>query len=74
MQWFFYTDPDVFTLSIHETGKYLFPGTGFAHERGQSAGYGACLNLPMEPYTEDDSWLECFQQASNAAVAAFSPT
>ncbi len=73
VQWFFYTDPDVFTFSIHETGKYLFPGTGFAHERGVSAGYGACLNLPLEPYTEDDSWLECFRPALEKAAAVFKP-
>lgn len=73
VQWFFYTDPDVFTFSIHETGKYLFPGTGFAHERGESSGYGSCLNLPMEPYTEDDSWLECFGNALETAVSVFRP-
>lgn len=73
VQWFFYTDPDVFTLSIHETGKYLFPGTGYAYERGEYNGYGTCLNLPMEPYTEDDSWLACFRKALEAAVTAFKP-
>lgn len=73
VQWFFYTDSDVFTLSIHETGKFLFPGTGFAYERGESVGYGACLNLPMEPYTEDDSWLACFSRALETAVSVFRP-
>lgn len=73
VQWFFYDDPDVFTLSIHETGKFLFPGTGFHHERGHSAGYGACLNLPMEPYTEDDSWLDIFRTGLERAVSAFKP-
>jgi len=73
VQWFFYTDPEVFTLSIHETGKFLFPGSGFPHERGDSSGYGACLNVSMEPYTEDDSWLECFQQAVEHAIRSFKP-
>jgi len=73
VQWIFYTDPDVFTFSIHETGKYLFPGTGFSHERGAAEGFGACLNLPMEPFTEDDSWLECFETALEKAAAAFKP-
>ncbi|WP_325050020.1 acetoin utilization protein AcuC [Cohnella faecalis] len=73
VQWFFYTDPDVFTLSIHETGKFLFPGSGFHHERGDSSGYGACLNLSMEPYTEDESWLECFGEALARAAAVFRP-
>lgn len=56
----FYTDPHVFTYSIHETGKYLFPGTGRVEERGAGEGFGCTINLPVEPYTEDDSWLECF--------------
>lgn len=73
VQWFFYADPDVFTLSIHETGKFLFPGTGFHHERGEASGYGACLNLSMEPYTEDESWLECFQEAIEHAARSFKP-
>lgn len=73
VQWFFYTDPDVFTLSIHETGKFLFPGSGFPHERGDSSGYGACLNVSMEPYTEDDSWLECFEEAVQQATRSFKP-
>ncbi|MFC5403178.1 acetoin utilization protein AcuC [Cohnella soli] len=73
VQWFFYTDPNVFTLSIHETGKFLFPGSGFTHERGDSSGYGACLNLAMEPYTEDDSWLTCFSEAIERAALAFKP-
>ncbi|WP_458118846.1 acetoin utilization protein AcuC [Paenibacillus sp. Z6-24] len=57
----FYTDPNVFTYSIHETGKYLFPGTGLVEERGAGEGFGFTLNVPVEPYTEDASWLECFE-------------
>ncbi|MCC3372960.1 acetoin utilization protein AcuC [Cohnella sp. REN36] len=73
VQWSFYTDPDVFTFSIHETGKFLFPGSGFAHERGESSGYGACLNVPVEPYTEDDSWLESFSTALERVIRVFKP-
>jgi acetoin utilization protein AcuC len=73
VQWMFYTDPDVLTLSIHETGKYLFPGTGAVNERGEENGFGYSLNLPMEPYTEDESWLECFTEVFNQAVASFQP-
>ncbi|MBW5444711.1 acetoin utilization protein AcuC [Cohnella sp. CFH 77786] len=73
VQWFYYSDPDVFTFSIHETGKFLFPGTGFSHERGEAAGYGACLNIPMEPYTEDESWLACFRAGLARAADVFRP-
>jgi acetoin utilization protein AcuC len=73
VQWMFYTDPDVLTLSIHETGKYLFPGTGAVNERGEGNGFGFSINLPMEPYSEDESWLECFTEVFNQAVASFKP-
>lgn len=73
VQWSFYHDPDVCTYSIHETGKFLFPGTGFVHEKGADAGYGACFNIPMEPYTEDDSWLECFRSTITKIAEVFKP-
>ncbi|MFD2670236.1 acetoin utilization protein AcuC [Marinicrinis sediminis] len=73
VQWLFYSDPDVFTYSIHETGKFLFPGTGSVTERGVEQGFGTTLNVPIAPYTEDDSWLECFQETIEVAAAAFQP-
>ncbi|MCR2804882.1 acetoin utilization protein AcuC [Paenibacillus soyae] len=73
VQWCFYEDPDVCTYSIHETGKYLFPGTGFAYEKGVDSGFGACFNVPLEPYTEDDSWLESFNVTLRKVIEAFKP-
>jgi len=73
VQWSFYGDPDVCTFSIHETGKYLFPGTGGIRERGDGEAFGTCFNLPLEPYTEDDSWLSCFHETVEAVAARFKP-
>ncbi|GIQ61470.1 acetoin utilization protein AcuC [Paenibacillus cisolokensis] len=73
VQWAFYDDADVCTYSIHETGKYLFPGTGFVHERGSELGFGFCYNMPVEPYTEDDSWLESFVSTVEKVARAFRP-
>ncbi|WP_187377811.1 acetoin utilization protein AcuC [Paenibacillus senegalimassiliensis] len=73
VQWSFYSDPDVCTYSIHETGKYLFPGTGHLPERGEHQGYGACMNLPLQPYTEDASWLECFEESIRRLTKYFQP-
>lgn len=73
VQWIFYNDPDICTYSIHETGKFLFPGTGYVHEKGNDAGFGSCYNVPLEPYTEDESWLECFRQSIARIAAAFKP-
>ncbi|HCX63962.1 MAG TPA: acetoin utilization protein AcuC, partial [Eubacteriaceae bacterium] len=49
VQWHFYDDPRVCTVSIHETGKFLFPGTGNVRERGHEKGYGFNFNIPIEP-------------------------
>jgi len=73
VQWSFYSEPEVCTYSIHETGKYLFPGTGFVHERGEHHGYGASMNIPLQPYTEDDSWMECFEASVRRLIAYYKP-
>jgi acetoin utilization protein AcuC len=73
VQWSFYADPKVCTLSIHETGKYLFPGTGAVNERGDGDAFGTSINIPVEPYTEDESWLECFGEVLTETIARFRP-
>jgi len=73
VQWSFYTEPDVCTYSIHETGKYLFPGTGAVNERGDGIGFGYCYNIPLEPYTEDESWLANFRTSIERVTAFFKP-
>ncbi|MZQ81714.1 acetoin utilization protein AcuC [Paenibacillus sp. 5J-6] len=73
VQWSFYADPQVCTLSIHETGKFLFPGTGAVNERGEGDAFGTSINVPMEPYTEDESWLECFGEVLTETIARFQP-
>jgi len=73
VQWLFYERPEVLTISLHESGRYLFPGTGHTFELGKGAGRGASVNLPLEPFTEDDSFLECFEAVVPAALAAFKP-
>ncbi|WP_110927246.1 acetoin utilization protein AcuC [Bacillus massiliglaciei] len=73
VQWSFYEDPDVCTLSIHETGRYLFPGTGNINERGQGKGYGCSFNIPVDAFTEDESWLDCYRTACKEVIEYFKP-
>jgi acetoin utilization protein AcuC len=73
VQWSFYEDPNVCTLSIHETGRYLFPGTGNITERGQGKGYGYSFNIPLDAFTEDDSWLHAYQTSLREIAAFFKP-
>jgi len=73
VQWSFYDDPDVCTLSIHETGRYLFPGTGNVNERGQGKGYGFSFNIPVDAFTEDESWLQVYSSALKEVAEFFRP-
>ncbi|MDA8353307.1 MAG: acetoin utilization protein AcuC [Firmicutes bacterium] len=73
VQWSFYHDPDVCTLSIHETGRYLFPGTGHLYERGGQAGWGTSINIPLDAFTEDDSWLDAFRRVVPQVARSFQP-
>ncbi|KKI91656.1 histone deacetylase [Bacillus sp. SA1-12] len=73
VQWTFYDDPTVCTLSIHETGRYLFPGTGNITERGSGKGYGYSFNIPLDAFTEDESWLHAYRTSAKEVAAFFKP-
>lgn len=73
VQWAFYDDPNVCTISIHETGRYLFPGTGNYTERGQGAGYGYSFNVPIDAFTEDESWLSIYETLVHKVADYFKP-
>ncbi len=73
VQEIFYRDPQVLTISFHENGRYLFPGTGSVEELGAGPGLGTSLNVPLEPFTDDASWLELFEAIVPPALASFRP-
>ncbi len=67
-------DPEVLTISLHESGRYLFPGTGFADETGVGAGKGASANLPLQPFVWDEPWLAAFEAVVPPLLREFRPT
>ena len=73
VQWMFYDDPDVLTVSIHQSGRYLFPGTGQVREQGEREGRGYSVNVPLQPFTHDDSFIECFEAVVPEALRLFEP-
>ncbi len=73
VQQILYEDKRVMTISLHESGKYLFPGTGEIHELGFGLGRGLKLNLPLEPFTEGESYLSVFDEAVPRAFHQFRP-
>lgn len=69
----FYDTDRVMTISLHESGAYLFPGTGSVHECGTGAGRGYSINLPLLPHTGDDVYLWAFEQVVLVLAASFAP-
>ncbi len=58
----FYDTDKVLTISVHESGFFIFPGTGFVGETGRGIGQGFAVNLPLAPYTDDEVYLWAFEQ------------
>ncbi|HEY1330467.1 MAG TPA: acetoin utilization protein AcuC [Actinomycetota bacterium] len=69
----FYDDPRVLTISIHQNGRTLFPGTGFVEERGAGEAVGTKVNVPVLPYTGDDAWIRALEEVVPPLVAAWKP-
>jgi len=73
VQEIFYSDEKVMTISFHESGEYLFPGSGWIYELGSGMGRSLKLNLPLEPFTEGKSYIEVFESVTNRALSWFRP-
>ena len=69
----FYETNQVLTISLHESGHTLFPGTGFEYEIGQGEGEGYSVNLPFPPHTEDEVYVRVFDEVVPELVHAFKP-
>jgi acetoin utilization protein AcuC len=69
----FYDRSDVLTISLHETGRYLFPGTGDVTEIGEGEGEGYAVNLPLAPFTDDDTYQWAFDQVVPPLIESFRP-
>ncbi|MCW5939333.1 MAG: hypothetical protein KF884_02615 [Fimbriimonadaceae bacterium] len=70
VQALFYDDPSVLTLSVHQDGRTLYPGTGFVEESGAG---GTAWNLPLPPGTTGDVWAESTIEALLVAFDWFRP-
>lgn len=69
----FWDDPRVVTISIHETGLTLFPGTGFSRDIGGPRALGTAVNIPVTPDTDDREWLADLHAVVPAVLAVFRP-
>lgn len=73
VQWIFYEDPRVLTCSVHESGRYLYPGSGHLGERGVGAAEGTSVNVPLPPFAGDAAYLAAVDRVIGPAVRRFDP-
>ncbi|MFH1807939.1 MAG: acetoin utilization protein AcuC [Pseudomonadota bacterium] len=52
----FVDDPQVTIADLHEDGRFLYPGTGFAHETGEGAARGTKHNFCLQPDDGDEAF------------------
>jgi len=69
----FYETDQVLTISLHESGYSLFPGSGFEYEIGKGKGEGFSVNLPFPAYTDDENYLWAFDEVVPELIEYFSP-
>jgi acetoin utilization protein AcuC len=69
----FYEDDRVLTISLHESGKTLFPWSGFETEIGTGEGRGYNINVPLPPQTDDEVFLLAFNEVVPRAISAYDP-
>jgi acetoin utilization protein AcuC len=69
----FWDDPRVLTISLHESGQFLFPGTGFAEDTGGPDAEGTAVNVALPPGTGDPGWLRAFHAVVPQLVREFGP-
>jgi acetoin utilization protein AcuC len=72
-QWIFYDEPRVLTVSVHESGRHLFPGSGFPAETGGAAAPGSAANVALPPFAGDGAYRAAWERVVAPVVRAFAP-
>lgn len=69
----FWDDDRVLTVSIHQTGRSLFPGTGFAQDIGGPSARGWAVNVALPPRTSDAGWLRAIDAVVGPLAEQWQP-
>lgn len=59
----FEDDPALIFADIHQEG--IYPGSGFAAERGTGLATGKKLNIPLPPFSGDDKFFAAFERITH---------
>jgi acetoin utilization protein AcuC len=69
----FYDRNDVMTISLHQDGRTLFPGTGFVNEVGTGEGKGCSVNVPLPPGTYDQAYMKVIREVVLPLISVYDP-
>jgi acetoin utilization deacetylase AcuC-like enzyme len=69
----YWNDPDVLCISLHQDGRTLYPGTGFADDFGGPNALGATINIPLPPHTSDEGFLYVLDRVILPILDEFKP-
>ena len=69
----FYDRSNVMTISLHQSGKTLFPWAGFENETGSGDGEGYNVNLCFPEETYDEIYLQAFHEVVPTLIEAYAP-
>jgi acetoin utilization protein AcuC len=70
---YFYEDPRVLFIDIHQDPKTLYPGTGFVEQKGAGEGEGLKINIPLPPFSGNESYRMVFEEIIEPVVKEFKP-
>lgn len=69
----FYQEDRVLVVSIHETGRDLYPWSGFENEIGEGKGRGYNVNVPLPQNTDDETFIRAFEEVIPPLLEAYAP-
>ncbi len=70
---YFYEEPRVLLIDLHQDPRSLYPGTGFTHQIGSDRGKGFTINIPMPVYAGYDSYELAFESIVEPVTQEFNP-
>lgn len=70
---YFYEDPRVLFIDLHQDPRTLYPGTGFAYQIGEGKGKGFTINVPLPVFAGDNSYQLVFEEIIEPVVKEFNP-
>jgi acetoin utilization protein AcuC len=70
---YFYQDPRVLFIDLHQDPRTLYPGTGFANQIGRGDGKGYTINVPLPIDAGYDSYKLVFEEIIEPVTNEFEP-